>query len=533
MRRRPSSRARKLFGLAVAAGVVFVVSLAFPASLVDVPPVGLQALLSRAAAFHGPDLAPAVPISPADEAQAVVNAHPAGTVFRFGAGVHRSRAIGGTMIVPRAGDVFVGEPGAVLSGAKLLTSWRREGALWVADGQTQAPNPTAGSDHCKKIGDARYQACEYAEDLYVDDVPVWQVVSLGEVVPGTWYFDYSGDRIYMGSDPTGRRVEVSQGRYAFQCPAGTCPNVTVRGLTVEKFANPAQTGAVQMKPNRGWLVEDSVLRLNHGAGVNVHDLAVVRRNVIEGNGQLGLHGSGAEISQALIEGNEIAYNNYAGYSDGWEAGGFKFATSARNLTFRNNYVHHNQGPGMWTDYVSEGTVYEGNRVEYNASMGIEHEISLGAVIRNNVVRYNGTVGMDAWAFGAQIMVQNSSNVEVYGNVVVVGAGSGDGITVVQQNRVVYGSPRPAVDNYIHDNEVWYLGNVGQSGIFADSPTGTAPPLDKQSAWSRNRFDRNIYHAPRLDSSRWETNGSAMNWAAFRAAGQEPNGTANTDLPAVP
>jgi hypothetical protein len=90
-----------------------------------------------------------------------------------------------------------------------------------------------------------------------------------------------------------------------------------------------------------------------------------------------------------------------------------------------------------------------------------------------------------------------------------------------------------VDNFVHDNEIWYLGNVGQSGVFTDSADGTAPPLDKNSAWTRNHFDHDTYHAPRLDASRWETLSTAMYWPEFTAAGQEPNGVADTNLSSPP
>src|SRR5436853_427473 len=40
-------------------------------------------------------------------------------------------------------------------------------------------------------------------------------------------------------------------------------------------------------------------------------------------------------------------NNYAGFSQGWEAGGAK-SVKTRNLVVRGNYSHH-KGPGLWTE----------------------------------------------------------------------------------------------------------------------------------------------------------------------------------------
>jgi parallel beta-helix repeat protein len=58
----------------------------------------------------------AVAIGPRDQAQEVVDAHPAGTTYLVKAGVHR----GSFRVEPKSGDTFCGEPGAVLDGARRL-----------------------------------------------------------------------------------------------------------------------------------------------------------------------------------------------------------------------------------------------------------------------------------------------------------------------------------------------------------------------------------------------------------------------------
>lgn len=461
-------------------------------------------------------------INPTDNPQTIINAAPPNSLFIFSAGTHRATT--SPMIVPRPGDAFSTHAGAILSGAKVLSSWTVDGSTWRADGQTQ-PKSQAGG-FCR----VATPSCNLSDDLFIDNNPLYEVLSYGAVVPGTWYFDDVNDKIYIGDNPAGKTVEVSQHAYAIDC--GNCDNVHIYGLTVEKFSNRAQSGAIDGGGEDGWTIERSTLRWNHGAGYSASNGSIIMDNTITKNGQLGLHGSGT--SNLWVEDNEISYNNYAGFSDGWEAGGFKFATGGDNIYVFNNWSHHNDGPGMWTDYVGTGTIYRGNLVEYNTSMGIEHEISYSALIYDNLIRLNSSVGGDAWAFGAGIMVQNSSNVEVYNNRVVVGAEAGDGITVVHQNRPTAEGPRTGTNNYIHNNEIWHLGSVGQSGIFADcSLCDPSSPFYRQLAWDTNVFNFNIYHVPSLSSSRWETNGSAMNWAAFQAAGQEANGTADTVLTGAP
>ena len=102
-------------------------------------------------------------IFPGEDIQARVNAAPFGTTFILKAGVHRLQSI-----VPRSGNTFVGEPGAVLSGASLLTNFVRSGSYWIAADQTQEGARSGGvSDGvCRSTA----PQCGYPEDLFIDDV---------------------------------------------------------------------------------------------------------------------------------------------------------------------------------------------------------------------------------------------------------------------------------------------------------------------------------------------------------------------------
>ncbi len=170
-----------------------------------------------------------IPISPGQDIQAAVNANPAGTAFVIKAGVHRNQTIRS-----KDGNRFTGEPGAILSGARLLTSFTRSGNYWVIGGQSQQ-----GQVHgeCQ----AAFPRCSYAEQLFIDDQLQTHVASLSQVTAGKWYFDYGTDQIYIGSDPTGRKVETSVTTTAFEAVGN---NVTIANLIVEKYANIAQWGAI-------------------------------------------------------------------------------------------------------------------------------------------------------------------------------------------------------------------------------------------------------------------------------------------------
>ena len=250
-------------------------------------------------------------IYPWQNIQQVVDNYPAGTTFYLKAGVHRMQTI-----TPRSGDRFVGEPGSVLSGARQLTEFSQSGAYWVATGQTQeGPRPEAT---CR----AGFPRCAHPDNLFIDGVPLRHVDSLGAVSPGTFFFDYTGDRIYFMDDPTNRTVEASVIPAAF---GGYATDVLISNLVIEKYATPVGQAAVPVS-TRGTL-ESSEVRLNHYAGVGTGNGSVVRHTYIHHNGSFGLIGAG---DNTVIESNEIAYNNFAGFDPYWGAGGSKWVLHLRS-----------------------------------------------------------------------------------------------------------------------------------------------------------------------------------------------------------
>ena len=95
----------------------------------------------------------------------------------------------------------------------------------------------------------------------------------------------------------------------------------------------------------------------------------------------GYHGA-VSSHNTTLEGNEIAYN-----------GREQKVMESANVTFRNNFVHHNVGAGIWYDSDNTGALVEGNRVEDNGHNGIFYEISSGGIIRNNTIRRSGDTGV--------------------------------------------------------------------------------------------------------------------------------------------
>ncbi len=409
-------------------------------------------------------------VKPGDNVQELVERSPAGTTFHFKAGLYR-----GVSITPKERDTFEGEPGAILNGAQILRFERRR-PYWVASGRTnpdeedvmrkglpvQVPGggggqgqgggqggqrgpgggrggfggpriggfgwPGGGGGGGRRQGgggggqgaapsqreyrgrcQAEYPLCIFPEDVFVDDLPVVRVQHQEELGPGRWWSDSAAGEIYVADDPAGKKVELGSTRKAF---SGDAKEVTIRGLVIEKYAQPAGEAAIDGKNADNWVVDQNEVRWNHGVGIRAGNGWKVLNNKTHHNGDCGMGGNGRDI---LVEGNEMYKNNYAGYWPGWEAGGAKFVLT-ENLIIRNNFAHDNIGPGLWTDINNKNTLYEGNRTTNNTE-GIFHEISFKAIIRNNTVWNDGNNTYGHHDGDAGILIGESRDVEVYGNTV--------------------------------------------------------------------------------------------------------------------
>ncbi len=405
-------------------------------------------------------------VRPGDDLDTVAQSSPEGTRIILTAGEYRMQSIR-----PRRGQSFIGEvdsrtgrPLAVLNGSRLLTEFEREGRLFVARGQRQQ-GQARGS--CRPD----WPRCMFPEDLFFDGVSLKHVASKNAVVPGTFFFDYDADAIYIAEDPTGHKVETSVLAVAFHPSAS---GVTIRNLVVEKYATPAGSGAILA--GVGWLVAGNEIRWNHGGGIWLGSDSRAVGNHVHHNGQAGVF-SNSSVG-AVFEENEIAFNGGLGFSAGWECGGSKFVRT-RALVVRRNWVHDNYCAGLWTDGYNLETTYEGNVVENNETFGILHEISYAATIIGNTVRRNGSAG---------IAISNSRNVRVLGNEVIVGAGRGDGIVIIHAQRRDMGGPYgllEARDNLVEGNVVVHEGRAGVSGLRA------SVDRERIGGWN-NRFVRNRY-----------------------------------------
>jgi parallel beta-helix repeat protein len=381
-------------------------------------------------------------VSPGESIQAAVDAAAEGETIVIAPGLHRTQTVD-----PKAGQTIVGAPGAVMSGAMVLSEFDEADGLWVHEGITaQGENRGVCVDE--------ETACDLPEDLYIDGDRIRRLRTLDAVDAESWYLDYETDTLYLGTNPGESVVELSVTPYAF---GGGAENVTIQGLVIERYASPAQRGAINA--GRAWTIIGNEIRFNHGAGLFPGSDSLVTDNYFHHNGQMAIDGGG---ERSTYERNEIAFNHLGDFSFEWGAGGVKFVHTT-DLVLRDNFVHHNHGPGLWIDGYNVDTLFEGNRVIDNFDAGIKIEISGSATVRDNVVVGNG-FGNEFPPRGAGIMIRESGPVEVVGNEL---RANQEALVLHHDNNRENDTGNTLHGILVHDNAIALDGGV--VGYFGDIP----------------------------------------------------------------
>jgi len=208
-------------------------------------------------------------------------------------------------------------------------------------------------------------------------------------------------------------------------------NVTIEYLTIEKFLANSSAATINTNSNTGWMIRNNTIRLNvPGAGVILGSDNVLKNNCLSQNGQYGFQAENTNAWGAdsltggpynlTVENNEISYNDtcdFEGLLDnpdiGWNKynpvpekyrnahcgdvdkgngnqGGFKLWRT-NGVTIKDNYIHHNWGPGAWVDTNNANTTITGNTINFNDDAAIIEETSYNFSITNNYIAGNDII----------------------------------------------------------------------------------------------------------------------------------------------
>lgn len=312
---------------------------------------------------------------------------------------------------------------AWMSGSVVVDDWDRDGDDWRLDNWTTEFN--SGGLSSSFIDSSRNSMAGQPDQVFIDGAPLWQVGSRLSVRPGTFYVDDGNNRIYVGSDPWGRRVEVSKYRQALDI--NQAHGTVVRGLGFRHYATTVYAfGAVKGNASR-LTFERNTFYNNAAAGLQIFQPdARVLRNRFVGNGQIGL--SANRSHNMLVDNNYFSNNNRELFHGASAVGAVK-VTGGRHMRWANNVAVNNQGQGLWCDINCYDIEIVRNWMSNNYGNAIQFELSANAIIASNVaISHYRKAG---------VAVMDSGDVDVYNNTLVRNRNN---VRIIDGSRRSYSDP---------------------------------------------------------------------------------------------
>ena len=362
-----------------------------------------------------------------------------------------SAAPAGSTIVLRAGsyhenDVHISKKLTVqsyrneivwLDGSVPITNWVKSGALWVGSGLNHPPFK-ASVDYSGALSakdtfvDPSYPMAAHPDQVWIDGVAQVQVQSQSLVKAGTFFYDETSSKLYLGSDPTGHVVRASDLQRAIYIDAALADGSVFQGFGVRRYAPSIDTfGAVVSSrnvitnpatPPLGVTFENMVVSDNATTGLAIQgNNAHINHVTAARNGLMGFSANNAD---GLVMQNSLAVgNNTEHFKTSPSAGGFK-TTHTRGIQVSNSVFLQNYGPGLWFDESEyDMFVFNNDAVGNKGGHGIVAEISDKVLLANNLV-----VGNDGNGF----KINNTSSVTLWNN--TAANNGGDNLWVVNDDR---------------------------------------------------------------------------------------------------
>lgn len=333
-----------------------------------------------------------VTIKTTDNAQAVVDAHPEGTVFRFEAGTHYN-----ARILPKEGQAFTADSlgSAILDGGGVTD-------VAFRSRDSRASDTFAHNVVIENLVFTGYSPQDYwgvvdaTSDDYERHGPQWQT-------PTRWAMRNLRFTSNPGSGDSSAITAGSESRISFVTIenhpgpgiTGHGYNMTVEGSTINNTSPASQvywhSGGIKLVVAHGASIINNTITGSAGPGVWIDvssDEVTISGNDIRNNGLSGIY---YEVSRNGVIENNTLYSNGYGETRGWMFPAGIVLSSSNETIVRNNQLTYNAG-GITV--IDQRTLRNDDR--YLAPLFGELYDADGSVAQwrgeNNVIEDNSVVG---------------------------------------------------------------------------------------------------------------------------------------------
>ena len=310
----------------------------------------------------------------------------------------------------------------VLNGTLVADSWTKVAdSLWVTDWKHLFP--AGPEDWWNRERNEQFTPLHRFNNdaVFIDGQYLQSTGSIQEVSEGSCFVDYDKNKIYIGTNPTGRFIEITAFRKALHRTLkpvnGKKPDKrgpSVHGITITQYPDTmvhiGGTGLAIDQHGRdvvGTVFENCTFSNCFRIGVfTISDSLVMRNCKVINTNTEGVYIVAS--SDILLEKNIFENNNLEKWTGFYPAAVKIFNQSHRAVVRENMVVNHPNSNGVWWDVGNHDAVFVRNHVEKVSQNGFFFEISMGAIVAGNVFE----------DCDQGIFVLNASNVEVYNNTLI-------------------------------------------------------------------------------------------------------------------
>jgi hypothetical protein len=352
-----------------------------------------------------------------DQAEASV-ANNIGTKIVVNPGVYReSLNLGGSSSTGATFTIQAAVTGSVvLDGSDVLSSWSRQSSgiythVWTPNlGTCGIPAGWPGSIA---------PIARRTEMLFVNGIPMTQVMAESELRPGTFYVNESSNLMYLdppsGTNVGSANIEAAVRRNLLNIAGQN--HVVVRGMVFRHAASCINTPGVTINNSSNVLIDSVQAEWNNWGGIGVFgsNYVTVQNSVANYNGGVGF--MSANDQNVLFRFNQSDYNNWRGAQAGlydWGMGGTKFMFM-RNTTVQNHFSYRNQAQGLWFDTDNKNVTINNATLSENLMAALQIEANEGPVLVEN---------SHVCSSGAGINLLNSEKVTIQNNALYNNSGTG-------------------------------------------------------------------------------------------------------------
>jgi len=332
-------------------------------------------------------------------------------VYRETVNIGNYRSTGATLTIQAA------NPGtAVISGSDVLTGWNNEGSGIFSHPWSATVGPCSfPSGWPSTIPDIVARP----EMVYVNGMPMTQVMSYSDLQPGTFYIDDFQNTIHVeparGVDLNSASVEASTRAQTLNVVGRS--NVVLRGLVFRNAASCINASSANIYNGNNILIDSVQAMWNNWGGLGLYSTnnVTVRNSTASHNGGIGF--IAAMVQNVLYDTNESDYNNWRGAQGAlfdWGMGGTKLMYT-QNVTVRNHNSFRNSAQGLWFDTDNENVTIDNATLAQNVMAALQLEANEGPVMVKNSVICTSGVGIN---------LLNSPNVTIQNNTLYNNGGSG-------------------------------------------------------------------------------------------------------------